>query len=38
VLFETVVTIESMSEEAKEIYTKLLKAFSSEISRKQFGL
>ena len=38
VLFETVVTIENMSEEAKEVYTKLLNAFSNEITRRQLGL
>ena len=38
VFYETVVTIENMSDEAREIYAKLLRAFSNEISRRQFGL
>ena len=38
VFFETVVTIENMSDQAREIYMKLLHAFSSEIARKQSGL
>ena len=38
VFFETVVTIENMSDQAREIYMKLLHAFSSEIAKKQFGL
>ena len=38
VFFETVVTIEEMSDQARETYTKLLRAFSSKIARKQSGL
>ena len=38
VFFETVVTIEEMSDQAREIYIKLLHAFSNEISKKQSGL
>ncbi len=38
VFFETVVTIENMPDQARTIYTKLLRAFANEISRKQFGL
>lgn len=38
VFFETVVTIENMSDQARKIYAKLLRAFSNEIARKQFGL
>ena len=38
VFFETVVTIEEMSDQAREIYAKLLRAFSNEIARRQSGL
>ncbi|MBN1870408.1 MAG: PilZ domain-containing protein [Candidatus Omnitrophica bacterium] len=38
IFFETVVTIEHMSDRARTIYAKLLYAFSNEIAKKQLGL